>query len=78
MISAVAAANPDSVVVLMTGKPVAMPWSDRVKAIVQAWYPTVRRSPTILVVAYRNRADVRDCGLRCCFKRRSPRAFNNV
>ncbi|OOK71397.1 glycosyl hydrolase family 3 C-terminal domain protein [Mycobacterium kansasii] len=39
VISAVAAANPNTVVVLETGNPVAMPWRDRVNAIVQAWYP---------------------------------------
>jgi beta-glucosidase len=39
LIERVAAANPKSVVVLMTGAPVAMPWLDRVGAVVQAWFP---------------------------------------
>jgi beta-glucosidase len=39
VIEAVAAANPNTIVVLETGNPVAMPWQDRVKAIIQAWYP---------------------------------------
>ncbi len=39
MIEAVASANPNTIVVLETGNPVAMPWHDRVKGIVQAWYP---------------------------------------
>lgn len=39
VIEAVAAANPNTVVVLETGNPVDMPWRDRVRAIVQAWYP---------------------------------------
>ncbi|HEX6954196.1 MAG TPA: beta-glucosidase [Agromyces sp.] len=39
VIDAVAAANPNTVVVLETGNPVDMPWRDRVRAIVQAWYP---------------------------------------
>ena len=39
LIAAVAAANPNTVVVLETGNPVAMPWRDAVNAIVQAWYP---------------------------------------
>lgn len=39
VIEAVAAANPNTVVVLETGNPVAMPWLDRVRAVVQAWYP---------------------------------------
>jgi beta-glucosidase len=39
VIEAVAAANPNTVVVLETGNPVALPWRERVRAIVQAWYP---------------------------------------
>lgn len=39
VIEAVAAANPNTVVVLQTGNPVAMPWRESANAIVQAWYP---------------------------------------
>lgn len=39
IIEAVAAANPNTVVVLQTGNPVSMPWRDKVKGIVQAWFP---------------------------------------
>jgi beta-glucosidase len=39
LIAAVAAVNPNTVVVLETGNPVAMPWRDRVKGILEAWYP---------------------------------------
>jgi beta-glucosidase len=39
VIAAVASVNPNTIVVLETGNPVAMPWRDRVKAILQAWYP---------------------------------------
>jgi beta-glucosidase len=39
LITAVSAANPNTVVVLETGNPVTMPWRDSVNAIVQAWYP---------------------------------------
>ena len=39
VIDAVASANPNTVVVLETGNPVAMPWREKVRAIVQAWYP---------------------------------------
>jgi beta-glucosidase len=39
LIAAVAAACPNTIVVLETGNPVAMPWHDDVSAIVQAWYP---------------------------------------
>src|SRR5262245_62090161 len=39
VIEAVASVNPNTIVVLETGNPVAMPWRDKVKAIVQAWFP---------------------------------------
>ena len=39
LITAVSATNPNTVVVLETGNPVAMPWRDSVQAVVQAWYP---------------------------------------
>lgn len=39
LVERVAAANPNTVVVLQTGSPVTMPWLDRVAAVVQAWYP---------------------------------------
>jgi beta-glucosidase len=39
VIDAVAAANPNTIVVFETGNPVAMPWRDKVKGIVQAWFP---------------------------------------
>jgi len=39
MVDAVAAVNPNTLVVLETGNPIAMPWRDRVKAILAAWYP---------------------------------------
>ena len=39
LISAVAQANPNTVVVLNTGGPVTMPWLDQVGAVLEAWYP---------------------------------------
>ena len=39
LISRVAAANKNTVVVLQSGGPVAMPWLDQVAAVIQAWYP---------------------------------------
>jgi beta-glucosidase len=39
LISAVAAANPHTVVVVNAGAPVAMPWLSQVSAVVDAWYP---------------------------------------
>src|SRR5215472_9473110 len=38
-IQAVAAANPNTIVVLNTGGPVAMPWLDQVGGVLEAWYP---------------------------------------
>lgn len=39
LIRRVAAANPRTIVVLNTGGPVAMPWKDNVRAILETWYP---------------------------------------
>ncbi|MGA3172141.1 MAG: glycoside hydrolase family 3 C-terminal domain-containing protein [Chthoniobacteraceae bacterium] len=39
LVEAVAAANPRTVVVMKSGGPVLMPWSESVPAIVEAWYP---------------------------------------
>jgi beta-glucosidase len=39
LVAAVAAANPNTIVVLETGNPIAMPWRNHVKGIVAAWYP---------------------------------------
>ncbi len=39
LIEKVAAANPNTVVVLDTGGPVLMPWLGKVKGVIEAWYP---------------------------------------
>jgi beta-glucosidase len=39
VISAVAAANPNTIVVLNTGSAVTMPWLSQVKGVLEAWYP---------------------------------------
>jgi beta-glucosidase len=39
LIGAVAAAQPNTVVVLQTGGPVLTPWRDDVRGLVEAWYP---------------------------------------
>jgi beta-glucosidase len=41
LISSVAAANPHTLVVLITGNPVTMPWLDRVAGVMEAWYPGI-------------------------------------
>ena len=39
LVAAVAAANPNTIVVLQTGGPVEMPWLDAVAGVLEAWYP---------------------------------------
>jgi len=39
LVEEVAAANPNTVVVLNVSQPIAMPWLDRVKAVLQMWWP---------------------------------------
>jgi len=39
LVEAVAAVNPNTVVVLNTSQPVALPWVDKVKAVLQMWWP---------------------------------------
>lgn len=47
LIAAVAAAKPNTVVVLETGNPIAMPWLGQVGAVLQAWYPGQRGGEAI-------------------------------
>jgi beta-glucosidase len=39
LVERVAAVNPNTIVVLQSGSPVAMPWLGKVAAVLQAWYP---------------------------------------
>ena len=50
LIEAVAAANPNTIVVLQTGGPVLMPWLNKTAAVVQAWYPGIRGGEAIASV----------------------------
>ena len=52
MIAAVAAANPNTIVVLETGGPVAMPWLDKVGAVMEAWYPGQKGAEVIADVVW--------------------------
>ncbi|MGC9221472.1 MAG: glycoside hydrolase family 3 C-terminal domain-containing protein [Solirubrobacteraceae bacterium] len=52
MIAAVAAANPDTIVVLNTGGPVLMPWLGAVKAVLEAWYPGQEDGNAIAAVLF--------------------------
>jgi beta-glucosidase len=39
LIDEIVAVNPNTIVVLNTGQPVAMPWAGKVKAILEMWFP---------------------------------------
>ncbi|HLY20657.1 MAG TPA: glycoside hydrolase family 3 C-terminal domain-containing protein [Bryobacteraceae bacterium] len=52
LVSAVAAANPHTVVVLETGGPVTMPWIGQVSAAMEAWYPGIRGAEAIAGVLF--------------------------
>ena len=47
LISAVAAANPHTIVVLETGSAVVMPWLNQVSGVMDAWYPGDQQGPAI-------------------------------
>ena len=38
LIDAVLDANPNAIVVIQSGTPVAMPWASKAKAVIRAWY----------------------------------------
>ncbi|HEY6870198.1 MAG TPA: glycoside hydrolase family 3 C-terminal domain-containing protein [Novosphingobium sp.] len=52
LIAAVAAANPNTIVVLETGNPVAMPWVDKTAAVIEAWYPGARGGEAIASILF--------------------------
>ena len=54
LISAVAAANPNTIVVLNTGSAVTMPWLPSVKGVLEAWYPGQEDGTAIASLLYGN------------------------
>jgi beta-glucosidase len=52
LISAIAKANPHTVIVLETGGPVLMPWANDVGAILEAWYPGIKGGQAIADVLF--------------------------
>ncbi|HEX5115420.1 MAG TPA: glycoside hydrolase family 3 C-terminal domain-containing protein [Pseudonocardiaceae bacterium] len=52
LISAVAAANPNTVVVLETGTAVTMPWLNQVKGVIEAWYPGDQQGTALARLLY--------------------------
>ena len=47
LVSAVAAANPNTIVVMENGGPKTLPWLANVAAVLEAWYPGQRGGPAI-------------------------------
>jgi beta-glucosidase len=56
--SAVAAANPHTIVVLETGGPAAMPWIGRVSGAIEVWYPGIRGAEALANILF---GDVNPC-----------------
>jgi beta-glucosidase len=52
LVSAVAAANPHTIVVLETGGAVTMPWIGQVSAAMEAWYPGIRGGAAIANILF--------------------------
>ncbi|MGO9271808.1 MAG: beta-glucosidase family protein [Terriglobia bacterium] len=52
LVSAVAAANPHTIVVLETGGPVTMPWVDHVSAVLESWYPGIRGAQALANILF--------------------------
>ncbi|MGA2589425.1 MAG: glycoside hydrolase family 3 C-terminal domain-containing protein [Bryobacteraceae bacterium] len=52
LVSAVAAANPHTIVVLETGGPVSMPWIDGVQGVLAAWYPGIGGAQAIAAILF--------------------------
>src|SRR4051812_11088407 len=52
LVDAVAGAQANTVLVLETGGPVLTPWRDKVKALVEAWYPGQQGGPAIARVLF--------------------------
>jgi beta-glucosidase len=58
LVSAVAAANPHTIVVLETGGPAAMPWIGHVNAAIEVWYPGIRGAEALTNILF---GDVNPC-----------------
>jgi beta-glucosidase len=52
LVAAVAAANPNTIVILETGGPVTMPWAPKVKAILESWFPGIGGGQAIANVLF--------------------------
>ncbi len=52
LVAAVADANPRTIVVVESGGPVAMPWIDRVHAVLEAFYPGIRGAEALAGILF--------------------------
>jgi len=52
LVEAVAAANPNTIVILQTGGPVLMPWLDNVKGVLEVWYAGQEMGPAIAALLW--------------------------
>ncbi|HUD99102.1 MAG TPA: glycoside hydrolase family 3 C-terminal domain-containing protein [Bryobacteraceae bacterium] len=52
LVSAVAAANPRTIVVIESGGPVAMPWIENVKGVIEAWYPGIGGAQALAAILF--------------------------
>lgn len=52
LVSAVAAANPHTIVVLETGGAVSMPWIDNVAGVLESWYPGISGAQAIANILF--------------------------
>ena len=52
LVDAVVAANPRTIVVIESGGPVTMPWSDKVQGIVEAWFPGIGGAQSLASILF--------------------------
>lgn len=52
LVAAVAAANPNTIVILQTGGPVLMPWIDDVRGVFEVWYAGVKMGDAIAALVW--------------------------
>jgi beta-glucosidase len=52
LVDAVAAANPNTIIVLNTGGPVLMPWVDKISGLIEAWYPGQEDGTAVAAILY--------------------------
>jgi beta-glucosidase len=52
LVSAVAAANPHTIVVVESGGPVSMPWAGSVQGVLEAWYPGIGGAQALAAILF--------------------------